>query len=700
MRKCLLFFLLFSNIVIYAQFLQLEEIPKIGNASIAYYDTPFENQFYLKTRAELGITNYTVDKGEKFDKIWINGIYHYLNENVIVINDTNNGKILIYESESIEVVYDYGQDSYANLFLFDNTIYLNLNGFQILAYKEEALQFEEIFSPDIYSFRILRLLSVSQDYITVQSDQNELFFFTNEFELISTIQSPGYLIKPTINDEFFVINNSKCYYLESPFSDFISVDFSGQILPIDFNGWYYFYENETIFRISAFSEFDNKEIIKTNVTEFLEFSKNETELFYVASDSLFQIINESEINHIPLNLTSSTNNKLLIENNKLYTLSNHDIYSFQENNWIRLNDNIRDQIRNFDLNSTGQILCTTSNTGSYFSNGLNEEFRQLSSVFGHPIIPAEDTLVLGRGFCSDVGGDFSLFSTDSGNNWFQSGINYCNTIYTNGLSYIPDYKRIDNSIFFYGQTYSYGGIPQPGETAQFYSLLTIELNTFGSSEYPVFDLIPFDQGSTLITEDGTFYLHPLSSEYFVPPDSVDVPAFIGNVFDFAASFEELGPSPRGHVFEGPESGSIFVVNNQEFHSKVYYREIPTSDYEEVQLSVPELGKIKYIKYDDLGQMYIATEHSHFYKANLLASNTDEIEAIGVKLFPNPTSDVIHMEFKEPVSKIELIDIQGRKINTDIGPANLNLSILESGGIYILKIRFENGHIHSEKVVKI
>jgi len=215
-------------------------------------------------------------------------------------------------------------------------------------------------------------------------------------------------------------------------------------------------------------------------------------------------------------------------------------------------------------------------------------------------------------------------------------------------------------------------------------------------------LFPLDvvgyPGSVLITNDGSLYLHP-RHETYSPHDSIELPAYISNVFDFEASFEVLGPSPRGHVFEGPESGSIFIVNNQELHSKVYYRETSTSDYEEVQLSEPELGKIKYIKYDDVGQMYIATEHSHFYKADLLASSTKEIEAIGVKLFPNPTSDVIHMEFEKPVSRIELFDIQGRKINTDIGPTNLNLSILESG-IYILKIRFENGHIHSEKVVKI
>jgi len=257
-------------------------------------------------------------------------------------------------------------------------------------------------------------------------------------------------------------------------------------------------------------------------------------------------------------------------------------------------------------------------------------------------------LIAGSGICSDVGGRYSLISTDGGQSWIQSGINACN--------HKQDYIRINNSIFFYGETYSYGGIPQPGQTAQFYNLLSIDLNTFGSVEYPMFDFIPYDLGSTLITSDGTIYLHPLSSEYFAPPDSVNVPAYMSNVFDFAASMVELGPSPRGHVFEGPESESIFVVNNQEFHSKVYYRETPTSDYEEVQLSEPDLGKIKYIKYDDVGQMYIATEHSHFYKADLLASSTKEIEAPFVRLFPNPTSDVISMEFKEPVSTIELFDI--------------------------------------------
>jgi len=215
-------------------------------------------------------------------------------------------------------------------------------------------------------------------------------------------------------------------------------------------------------------------------------------------------------------------------------------------------------------------------------------------------------------------------------------------------------------------------------------------------------LFPMDvvgyPGSVLITNDGSLYLHP-RHETYSPHDSIELPAYRANVLDFSNSFEELGPSPRGHVFEGPESGSIFVVNNQDLHSKVYYREIPTSDYEEVQLSAPDLGKIKYIKYDDLGQMYIATEHSHFYKADLLASSTKEIEAPFVRIFPNPTADFIKIEAQESIQKIELYDIQGRRMNISFKTSNIDLSFLENG-IYILKVILKDGQDFTDKVVKL
>jgi hypothetical protein len=68
----------------------------------------------------------------------------------------------------------------------------------------------------------------------------------------------------------------------------------------------------------------------------------------------------------------------------------------------------------------------------------------------------------------------------------------------------------------------------------------------------------------------------------------------------------------------------------------------------------------------------------------------------VKIYPNPANDHLIIESKLNISKVELIDKQGKiagtsKINV-INTSNL------SNGIYLVSIYFENGKKAHQKIV--
>lgn len=72
----------------------------------------------------------------------------------------------------------------------------------------------------------------------------------------------------------------------------------------------------------------------------------------------------------------------------------------------------------------------------------------------------------------------------------------------------------------------------------------------------------------------------------------------------------------------------------------------------------------------------------------------------VKIYPNPTSEIIHINADVPVKKMQLYDIAGCQIfNIDEPVAMLDISALKNG-IYVLKLSFIDGRYVSERIVKV
>jgi hypothetical protein len=83
-----------------------------------------------------------------------------------------------------------------------------------------------------------------------------------------------------------------------------------------------------------------------------------------------------------------------------------------------------------------------------------------------------------------------------------------------------------------------------------------------------------------------------------------------------------------------------------------------------------------------------------------ALNTNEFENTSVAISPNPTKNYVSISSKDVITSIQLFDVQGRLIETqlkDNETVTFDLSDKNSG-IYFLKVSTENG-VKVEKVIK-
>jgi hypothetical protein len=86
-----------------------------------------------------------------------------------------------------------------------------------------------------------------------------------------------------------------------------------------------------------------------------------------------------------------------------------------------------------------------------------------------------------------------------------------------------------------------------------------------------------------------------------------------------------------------------------------------------------------------------------YDSNLsgLTSLTEE----GLVVYPNPTSSILNLDGLHASDKIQLLDLQGKLIQSAIQQSkSLDISTLEKG-VYLLRVTREGKHIQTVKIVK-
>lgn len=98
--------------------------------------------------------------------------------------------------------------------------------------------------------------------------------------------------------------------------------------------------------------------------------------------------------------------------------------------------------------------------------------------------------------------------------------------------------------------------------------------------------------------------------------------------------------------------------------------------------------------DQLG--YGIPDFDKIYNESLAVSPVSE-EAY-LKLYPNPTSDRLYIETKEPVLSIEILSVDGKLLKQWGGEQVIDLSYFDSD-LYFIKTQFENGKTLVRKIMK-
>ena len=100
--------------------------------------------------------------------------------------------------------------------------------------------------------------------------------------------------------------------------------------------------------------------------------------------------------------------------------------------------------------------------------------------------------------------------------------------------------------------------------------------------------------------------------------------------------------------------------------------------------------------------------THGFQQQLIVTAVEENinEPVSIKVFPNPVSEVLNLQFNTPVEReinIDILDFQGKLVRSDfIGPSvtNKQINLQEiPAGIYYLRLS-DRKHLNVYKVVKL
>ncbi|OCA69208.1 hypothetical protein BBH99_14860 [Chryseobacterium contaminans] len=97
---------------------------------------------------------------------------------------------------------------------------------------------------------------------------------------------------------------------------------------------------------------------------------------------------------------------------------------------------------------------------------------------------------------------------------------------------------------------------------------------------------------------------------------------------------------------------------------------------------------------------IATAYFDNIKINnelALTVKEAKLDTKTLALYPNPATDILTIKSKEKVNKVEVYDINGRKVNVDLDEDKVNVKNLNPGS-YIINIETKEGKI-TEKFIK-
>ena len=88
--------------------------------------------------------------------------------------------------------------------------------------------------------------------------------------------------------------------------------------------------------------------------------------------------------------------------------------------------------------------------------------------------------------------------------------------------------------------------------------------------------------------------------------------------------------------------------------------------------------------------FFTGEDGKLLKYTDLASSIERVDEMNVRVFPNPASDYLSFEMENIAAEIDVLDVNGRVILTNIELTNFQMDVsILSSGVYFVKIKSEN-----------
>jgi hypothetical protein len=126
----------------------------------------------------------------------------------------------------------------------------------------------------------------------------------------------------------------------------------------------------------------------------------------------------------------------------------------------------------------------------------------------------------------------------------------------------------------------------------------------------------------------------------------------------------------------------------------------TQPYVELDINM-DLPPIEYLEYTSDGRMIVGSEIGFFFITDGITSTIDEIRESQTLLhiYPNPTSDILHIQSEYDIEQVEIMDSQGRSVYVSKRRDSVDMSAWNTG-VYLVSVKLIDGRRVTRKVLKI
>lgn len=174
--------------------------------------------------------------------------------------------------------------------------------------------------------------------------------------------------------------------------------------------------------------------------------------------------------------------------------------------------------------------------------------------------------------------------------------------------------------------------------------------------------------------------------------------YIGGGYDNVISAD----TNSGVTFSFSEAVDIVSVMCSRSNFNVTHTFTPTGGNNSVvSTTQPYASKVD-LKWEGVTSFTVTSSNGFYGFDDLRVYNnstlsTDDLVLDNIKIYPNPTTDVINIKTDDPITNAELYSLQGQKVNTSFSNNTVDVQNIASG-IYFLKLRTSKGEV-TKKVIK-